>query len=663
MSRSTLVGRGMRAAAALAVAASLVTGATTAPAVAAPVASQSAEQEAQESTTEQRERAAREINIILTPEMAVMTDKNFVITLWQKAKDGSNVKAAALAAFTDTDEQACYRFITAGIFDASVLDQIEAAKKAERDRQRLAAAAEIGWTDVPQALLDVSLENFVFKLWEHAEEGSDVKKGAANVLRTGSTDEQRQEFLVTGIYAASRIDKQRKIEEAERLERERLEREANRKAKEQAWTAATQSTATEELKNLPDREFIYEIIKRTRGAQVKAKAQIAYESREPAVWKEFIFTGVHAAHQADIDEQDRLDKIEAERQIRVILEKAVADRYQPKLAAAARAALAAGTKLAYDEFLNTGQHVAAKQDLIKPADHRVIELQGVQSGRCLQVVGGQGEGALNPGASTELWDCVRGVKQVWELAKKTDGYQLINLNSKQCLDIAGTWLVQNPCNDHPNQRWEFLENPNGMFQLRNIGNGSYATADGTANGNLVVQYTNTNAINQQWRLIDPSHVEWTKQMTLGTIRLKGQQSGRCLQVAGLTNVPNQGALADFALTEIWDCVGGDKMVWELVDLGDKKYALKNKKSGKCLDVRNAEIHNGVHLIQYACHYAGAQQFVFAAQPNETVAIVSALTAKTLDVYEHRTANGSVVVQWDGADQANQRWTVEQLTTA
>lgn len=671
MSRFSLVGRGVRGIAALSVAVTLAGGVAAAPAQATEPAPSSAAsaQAVQESTTDEKAAAARELNLLLTPEMAVMSDKNFVITLWQKAREGSQVKAAALRAFTDTtDENASYNFIKTGIFAAAALDRIELEKKAERDRQRLAAAAEIGWTNVPQAQLDGSLENFVFKLWEVAEEGSDVKKGAAAVLKTGSTDDQRQEFVVTGIYTASTADKKRKIEEAERLERERLEREANRTAKERAWAAATKGTATEELKNLPDHEFIYEVIKRATGAKVKAAAQVAYDSRDAAAWKAFIFTGVHQAHQADIDEQERLDAIEAERQIRVILDRAERDGYQPNLAAAARAALA-GTTAQRNAFLLTGQHAAAKLDLIKPADKRVIELQGIQSGRCLSVAGlwdTPGQGALAPGASGELWDCARSPKQVWEL-QATGGsqYRLQNLASKMCLDISGNNVIQNPCNDHPNQRWEFLENADGTFQLKNVGSGRFATAadSGTGNATLIVQYTNTNSIDQRWRLIDPTHVSWTVEMRLGTIQIKGVHSGRCVQVAGVWGTPNQGANADLAGTELWDCAGGVKQVWELVPLGDKKYGLKNKNSGKCLDVRYGEVANGTPLIQFGCHYGGAQQWVFVQGDNNTLGLASALTGKFADVTGWQTGNGAGISQYDGTGGANQRWTILQMTTA
>ncbi|MEV6602993.1 RICIN domain-containing protein [Kutzneria sp. NPDC051319] len=668
MSRSNLVGRRMRGFAVLAISATIAAGLAAGP-MTAPTAS-AATSVAPESSNAAKVSAGREIQgFSVTPDKLALSDKNFVIALWSAAAEGTHIKADALKAFTDTvDELACKRFIEIDIHSAAQLDAIELGQKAVRDHQRLDAAREILWTDVPQSMLDVSLQNFVFALWQHAAEGSDVKKGAAAVLSTNSTDDQRTRFIVTDIYIASNADRQRAIEQQDTEERERAAKEANIKAKASAWAAATQATATDDVKNLPDHEFIWELIKRATGAQVKTAAQTAYDSRDTAVWHDFIVNGVHAAHRADIDEQDRLDAIAAKKKVQVILDQAVADGYLPNLAAAARTALA-GTVLEWHAFLNTGAHEAAKLDLMKPADHRVIELQASRSGRCLQVAGlweNPGDAAHGDGAVTELWDCLRGVKQVWELVRAADDtYSLVNLMSKKCMDVNGDNIVQNTCNGAGTQWWRFVENTDGSFQIQNVGTGKYATVadNGTANASLVVQYTNTNSIDQNWRIIDPSHHEGLLDLTPGTINLKGVHSGRCLQVAGLWENPDEGANQDLAGMEIWDCVPSAKEVWTVIPLGDHKFSLKNQQSGKCLDVLHGDTANDTPLVQFTCHSGGSQQFVFPQGDNGSFGIQSVLTGKYADAFNDGTGNGTVVHMWGVNNLPNQRWTAVQLTTA
>jgi hypothetical protein len=647
---------------------------TAAPALAAaeappaPTSAQAPAAATPQTTEEAKIAAAQVLGIVATPEMLEMTDKAFVQTLWNRAPAGE-IKDAALEAYFAADELACKKFIETGIFAARDRQMLEEMKKAQRIKERKRAAAEINWIDVPQALLEGSVQNFVIGIWERAKEGSDVKKAAAAVIKTTATDEQRQTFVISGIFTASAADKQRELEEAERLERERIEREQNKLAREKAWEAVANAVATPDLIIMNDRDFIYELIKRaTSLPKTKAAAQAAFDSRDPATYKTFIFTGVHTARQADRDDQDHLDAIETKRQVKVILDRALLDGYLPNLAAAAQAAYD-GTTAQQNAFLLTGQHEAAKRDLIKPADKRVIELQGSASGRCLQVAGlwdVPEEGANGNGAGTELWDCVRGPKQVWELVKRGDHYMMFNLGSKKCLDASGDVVVQNACDEgSATQYWEFLENPNGTFQLRNVATGRFATAadNGRDNATLIVQYTNTNSIDQQWRIIDPSHVSWTVEMTPGVVELKGVQSGRCLQVAGLWDVPDEGALADLAGTEVWDCVHGAKQLWELVPLGDKKYALKNRMSGKCLDVRYGSTEAATPLIQFQCHLGGSEQFVFTQGDNGSLGLVSVLTQQFADVYEDRVENGSAVVQHPSTGGTNQRWNVNLVPTA
>nr|BFF04587.1 hypothetical protein GCM10020241_62620 [Streptoalloteichus tenebrarius] len=98
-------------------------------------------------------------------------------------------------------------------------------------------------------------------------------------------------------------------------------------------------------------------------------------------------------------------------------------------------------------------------------------------------------------------------------------------------------------------------------------------------------------------------------------------------------------------------------MWDLVDLGGSKYALKNRNSGKCLDLRHGDLSNTNPIVQFTCHYGSTQQWEFTTAADDSVAVRSVHSAKVIDVLDHRTENGSVVLQWADLGGANQRWTV------
>jgi len=98
-------------------------------------------------------------------------------------------------------------------------------------------------------------------------------------------------------------------------------------------------------------------------------------------------------------------------------------------------------------------------------------VRNVHSNRCLDITG---KSTVN-GAVAHQWDCeigrqnkdASGKSQLWQLKPRGSArgwtyYQLVNVNSKKCLDLPngsntdGTKLVQWDCNDAQNQQWRIL---------------------------------------------------------------------------------------------------------------------------------------------------------------------------------------------------------------
>lgn len=138
------------------------------------------------------------------------------------------------------------------------------------------------------------------------------------------------------------------------------------------------------------------------------------------------------------------------------------------------------------------------------------------------------------------------------------------------------------------------------------------------------------------------------------IQIRGVQTGRCLQVSGVGN----DAQLDNRGTELWDCVpGAPKEIWDVVNLGANKYTLKNRNSGKCLDLAGSSVNNAADINQYTCNGTPAQQWEFTTGPTGSVALRNVGSAKIVEAADNQTANGARVQQWADLVHPNQLWTV------
>lgn len=100
-----------------------------------------------------------------------------------------------------------------------------------------------------------------------------------------------------------------------------------------------------------------------------------------------------------------------------------------------------------------------------------------------------------------------------------------------------------------------------------------------------------------------------------------------------------------------------KQIWDVVDLGGSKYALKNRNSGKCLDLYAAGADNGANIAQYTCHYGAAQQWEITTAPGSAVALRNVASGKVIEAAGNQTGNATLVQQWMDLVHPNQQWTI------
>lgn len=314
-----------------------------------------------EATQEEKVNAIRTLGIDVDNSWLILRDRDFVFKIFDNAK-GPLVKDGALQAYRDGDA-ACTVFIRTGVYDLDRRDKDNQARaEIERDlaHKLKQSAASLISMPVTDQQLDLSYRDFIYEIWRFSAGLPRVKAAALDAFN-GSFEDQKA-FLDNGLLTAKQQDQQDSIDadkKASEAERARL---AARNAKANAASVVL-LPVDDALLNLSDDNFIRKVTdKAVQGSEVYAAAWMALRSTVPADWAAFITTGIYEANKRDIDIARR-KKADEDRRVTTELKiKAENGLMQPRLVAAAAAALA-GSDEDVAAFLQEGQHAVLMQSL------------------------------------------------------------------------------------------------------------------------------------------------------------------------------------------------------------------------------------------------------------------------------------------------------------
>ncbi|WP_181438702.1 RICIN domain-containing protein [Paenibacillus sambharensis] len=130
-------------------------------------------------------------------------------------------------------------------------------------------------------------------------------------------------------------------------------------------------------------------------------------------------------------------------------------------------------------------------------------------------------------------------------------------------------------------------------------------------------------------------------------KLKNRSSGKVMDVS-------EGALADSANVIQWTDNGGTNQHWQFVPTSEGHYKLVNRNSGKVLDVYGRSTDSGGDIVQYTDNGGTNQQWKPVVVEGY-LKLVNRNSGKVAEVSGASSANGGDVIQYTDNGGTNQHW--------
>jgi len=136
----------------------------------------------------------------------------------------------------------------------------------------------------------------------------------------------------------------------------------------------------------------------------------------------------------------------------------------------------------------------------------------------------------------------------------------------------------------------------------------------------------------------------------GTYTIKNRNSGKLMEVANAST-------ADGGNVQQFSSNGHNCQKWRLQATDSGYYKIFNVNSGKLLEVQYASTSEGANIAQWSDTGDYCQQWRFVSVGNGYYSIVNRRSGKAIDVYNWSTADGGNNCQWTVTSANNQLWTL------
>lgn len=277
------------------------------------------------------------------------------------------------------------------------------------------------------------------------------------------------------------------------------------------------------------------------------------------------------------------------------------------------------------------------------------------SGKALDVSGF----SMADGGNILQWDYVGGDNQRWTLSSAGNGFYTIrSVLSGKVVDITaastanGANVQQYASNGTAAQQFSIEDLGNGQYRIVNRGSGKVldVAAWSTANGGNVHQWAWENNANQKWQIIP---VDADTGLT-GQYSMRSSFNNRAIDV-------KDASMANAAPVHTWDYVAAANQHWNLEYTGSGYYKVRAAHSRQLLDIGNASTANGANVQQYPENGSDAQLFAFLRNGNGYV-LRNKNSGKVVDIRDWGNYNGAPLTQYSATDQTNQRWLLQRPST-